>query len=874
MTSDAVYRGGLARLSGETPESIGGPPVHVAFERQTTRRPNAAAVENAHRSLRMSYSELNGRANQVALAILDRLGNNPGRIGLVLEDEADALAGVLGVWKAGKTAVPLDTSNPAARLESLLLQAGAEGVVVRQSTSMTEQVAQIEMTSLPLDSGNPGLEVALDSPARIMYTSGSTGSPKGVVHSHRFLLSKVADDIRANGFSSADRLSQTLPLSFAASTSHSLGALVNGGTLCIYNPSLSGLHPLGDWIRSERITGLQLAPGLFRRFCEQLSPEVQFSTPRYLIVGGDRVLGNDVELFRRHFDARSVFVNRFAATECGPIARFEVRSDDPLPPTVLPLGTALPGRRIVIEDADGEGVAAGETGEIVIHGDSLADGYWNDSELTNAAFGLLPDGTRFYRTGDQGRFNHAGQLEHAGRADERVKIHGFGVDLLEVEKTMLAHPLVKEVATTMTPTEVGDDALIAYVVPRSGVEFASSDLRTDLLQQLPRFSVPRDFVVLDAMPLTQRGKLDRLALPPWAPLPTGEDSTQARSEKEHELVGLFEQVLGVEGVGVRDDFWALGGTSMQALVLFAAISDRFGEDLAPTALIDAPDVESLLQAIEAGRASDLDRIVVPIRRDGSGPPLICVHGGGGGVFFARDISLHLRFDQRLYAVQAEGFEGTPPPYQTVEDIAQRYAGEIVKVIPQGPYMLCGLSFGGLVAIEIARTLRAGGADVTFLGLIDTKHPSAKVDLDEGMGRHANRISGLGTTAKVRYVASGAWKRLVKRPLHRRRVNRYLREGRPFPADGRLRNLHFFTIHSRASREYQPSHIEVPMHILSEHGEGEEQQRMWAPVATAGLDIHEVSGDHHSLISTAVVEEVAAWLQENADRAGSAETSAS
>jgi amino acid adenylation domain-containing protein len=847
-------------------------PVHVLFEQHAARTPEAIAVEDSHRDLQFSYSELNARSNQAAWAILDRVGTGAGRVGIVLDDSVDTLVAMLAVWKAGKTAVPLDASNPPARLQSLLLHADIEGVVGRSSASTGDDTARIDMSKLPAPDTNPGVPVGIDTAARIMYTSGSTGVPKGVVHSHRFLMRKVLADIATNGYTSKERLSQTLPLSFAASTSHTLGALANGGTLCMYDPIASGLQNLESWIRSQEITGLQLVSGLFRRFGEQLAPDAQFPSVRYVLVGGDRVLRHDIELFQQHFTTGSVFINRFAATECGPIARFVVGRDDPLPDGVVPLGMALPGRRLLIVGEDGKEVERGETGTILLYSEDLADGYWNDAELTDAFFGIGADGERFYRTGDRGRIDENGNLEHAGRGNQRVKIHGHGVDLLEVEKALLAHPSIQEVVCDVSRSDGRDDTLIAYVVLRPAVEFDRNQIRSDLATRLPMFSIPADFVPLDAMPLSPRGKLDRGALPSWTPRTLDTTSAPARSRMEEELVGLYEETLSIEGVGVHDEFWALGGTSMQALLLFSAISERFGRDLAPTALIDAPDVESLALLIEAGGASDVNRIMIPIRTTDQGLPLICVHGGGGGIFFARDISQHLRPDQPVYALQAEGFEGTSPGYRTVEELAGRYAREIVDVVPEGPYLICGLSFGGLVAIEIARILESDGREVGFLGLIDTKFPGTQENLDEGLSRHANRTLDMGLRGKVSYVVSGAWKRIVRRPYHRLRIERFVRAGRPIPVAGGWRNAYFFSLHARASREYRPSEINVPLNILSERGMATEHRRMWTPIAAAGLDILEVEGDHHDLIREPVVRDVASWLQENADRVEGQRTS--
>jgi amino acid adenylation domain-containing protein len=850
-------------------------PIHELFEAQVHRAPDAVAITDTAGTVkrRITYGDLNARANRIAASLLELVGSGPGRVAIVLDDNVDVVAALLGVLKAGKTYVPLDPANPASRLRALGEHAQVEGMITDQPTTFETAPApalDIDTITEGESADNPGIAVDPSMAARIMYTSGSTGRPKGVIHSHRYLMQKTTADVEFLNFTSADRLSQTLPLSFAASTGHTFGALLSGATLCLYDPIATGIQNLAGWIQDEGITGLLLVPALFRRFLEAQPEDVMFPTVRYVMVGGDRVIHKDVELFRRHFPETSPFIHRFAATECGPIARFVIESGDEVPETVVPIGFATAGREVLVVDNDGTEVGPGTIGEMHLKAYDIADGYWDEPELTASAFRPGPDGSCIYRTGDLGRVSPNGYLEHFGRRDQRVKVHGYGVDLLEIEKVLLGHPRITEAVALARTPEGNETILTGYIVggsvSGSGSAPEPAELRGYLADHLPAYSIPAHLVVLDEMPLTPRGKIDRSALPEPVETVTDRPATPPTDRVERDLVAVWESGLGLSGIGVTDDFFELGGTSVQALEVFAVMANRLDYDLPPSILLEAPTIEMLAARIRAGEGAVTDRTLVPIRTQGSRAPIFFVHGGGGGVFFARDIAKHLRPDRPVYGVQAAGFEGPPPPYRSVEELAAIYAAEMKALYPDGPYLLAGLSFGGLIAIEIARWLQAAGGETALLALLDTKHPSVDKGDEGGAGRHVERMNAMSGREKIGYVALGAWNRMVRRPLRKRRVERHVRAGGPLPVEGNVRKWYFWWHHARAGRAYQASSIDVPLVIFSEEGASAQHDELWGPLATAGIDIREVHGNHDDLVREPVATELAGLLQEAIDRA--------
>jgi len=846
-------------------------PVPALFEEQVGRSPDAIALTDTAGPVkrRISYDDLNGRANRIAASLLESVGDGTGRVALVLDDDAAMVASLLAVLKTGKTYVPLDPGNPASRLEALLEHADVEAVISDRTVGFASAAAPTLDIAAALDRApapNPGVPIDPASPARIMYTSGSTGRPKGVIHSHRYLMQKTTADVDFLNFSADDNLAQTMPLSFAASTGHTFGALLSGGTLCFYDPIAVGIQSLAGWIRDEEITGILLVPALFRRFLESQPEGAAFPTVRYVMVGGDRVIQKDVELFRRHFPAESPFIHRFAATECGPIARFVIRAGDEVPEAVVPIGWATPGRKVLVLDDDENAVEPGQIGEMHLEAHDIADGYWGEPELTAEAFRPGPDGSRIYRTGDLGRVSPNGYLEHFGRKDQRVKVHGYGVDLLEIEKALLGHPQVSEAIAVVRDSQDDDTPLTGYVVPVPDAAPDPAALRSHLTKELPAYAIPTHLVVLDEMPLTPRGKIDRSALPEPVTTVSGPSRQPPTDRVERDLVAVWEQGLGISGIGVTDNFFDLGGTSVQALEVFAVMANRLGYDLPPSVLLEAPTIAALAERIRAGEGGASERTMVPVRMQGNRAPVFFVHGGGGGVFFARDIARHLRPDRPIYGIQAAGFEGAPPPYRSVEDLAAIYTAELRSLYPDGPYLLSGLSFGGLIAIEIARSLRAAGSEVAMLVLLDTKHPTLDKGKDGGAERHMHRMEVMGGKEKVMYVAGGAWKRMVRRPLRRKRIERYVQAGEPLPVENNLRNSYFWSQHVRAGRAYRPDSIEIPLTIISEEGATSQHEELWGPETAAGIDITEVHGNHDDLVREPVVAEVAGLLQQAIDRA--------
>ena len=428
--------------------------------------------------------------------------------------------------------------------------------------------------------------------ALLLYTSGSTGAPKGIVQSHRNVLHDTMHYTNRGRFTHEDRLLLISSVSFAASLRTIYTALLNGASLHPFDVNTEGFPRLAQWMREQAITIYRSVPTVFRYFASTLTGTDQFPALRLLYLGGEPVSGTDVELYRRHFGRGCVLVNRLGSTETLTYRSCFIDHDTPIPDGPVPVGYPVPGKEVLIVDADGCPVPPGEAGEIVVRSRYLSPGFWRQPERTRAVFALDPDDldVRRYRTGDLGRLEADGCLFHLGRIDFEVKIRGHRVEMPGVETALRAVDGVRD-AVVVAQRRGQHDSLVAYIVPTTPRAPDVSTLRRVLAGQLPDYMVPATYVVLDALPLLPSGKVDRRALPePTTERPELAVSLVApRNEVEAALAAIWAEVLGLDAIGVHDEFLDLGGDSLSASRIIARVTDQFEAHALRSALVGGLD---------------------------------------------------------------------------------------------------------------------------------------------------------------------------------------------------------------------------------------------------------------------------------------------
>jgi amino acid adenylation domain-containing protein len=707
--------------------------VHHLFEAQAERTPGAIAVVSGEE--RLTYEELNRRANLLAHH-LSGLGVRPEiRVGLCVERSVEMLVGLLGVLKAGGAYVPLEPSYPAERLAFMVEDAGISVLLTQER--LLPAIPGPVIRTICLDRGWP--QISLGEPANplsgatpdnlayVIYTSGSTGRPKGVMIPHRGVVNYLWWCIHAYPVAEGGGAPVHSPLGFDLTITSLLAPLLTGRSVVLV-PQQDGVDALADVLRRGRDWSLvKITPAHLEALAHSLLPADAAGCVKALIIGGEALRSEHLSFWRTHApDTR--LVNEYGPTEtvvgC---CVYEVPPGVPIAGAV-PIGKPIANTQIHVLDAHMEPVPIGVAGELYVGGAGVGRGYLNRPELTAERF--VPDpfasepGARLYRTGDLARRRSDGTLEYLGRLDHQVKLRGFRVELGEIEAVAREHPRVRDAITLLREDRPGVKRLVTYITPTllstSQPEAALvRELRSALSAKLPSYMVPTSFVVLDSLPVTSNGKVDRGALPPPSQVRQGDaDEPVAPADPlELQLVEIWEDLLRISPVGVLDDFFALGGDSLLAVRMVQRIEEVTGKKLPLATLFAGATIEHLARVLLESNAEAGGSPLVQIQEGGARRPFFFFHGDyNGGGFYCLKLAHHLGADQPFYALHPHGLYNQNVPL-TVEAMAADYLDVLRASQPHGPYLLGGHCNGAYIAFEVARRLQADGEKVDLLVLM-------------------------------------------------------------------------------------------------------------------------------------------------------------
>ncbi|HZJ72056.1 MAG TPA: non-ribosomal peptide synthetase, partial [Planctomycetota bacterium] len=579
------------------------------FARQAARHAGRSAVET--RTHALTYRALHRRAAGVAQVLRRRFGGAPEAVAVLLGQGAPSIWSALGTMAAGKICVPLDPAHPVARTAFILQDSGARTVL----TDRAHAAAAAEAGCAPIlvdevDDAEPNGEgwddggaAAADLPAYLLYTSGSTGHPKGVVRTHRGLLHFQMHYANALQICADDRLSSLRSMAVFGGVRDVYAALLNGAALCALDVRREGVTALPAWLAEREITIAFFAASLFRHLADLLPVGDNFPRLRAIRLGSDTVQKADVELYRRRFAPSCILVNGLGSTETSTLCKYFIDRDTGIATPTVPVGYPHPDVRVFVLAPDGREVPPGEAGEIAVRSPYLADAYWRRPDLTAAAFRPSPAGAgeRLFLTGNLGRQHPDGCVEHLGRVDFQVQIRGHRVELAEIERAVMSLPGVREAVVLAQPSPAGAARLVAYLVPSAEAVPSVSVLRAALEARVPDHMVPAEFVVLAAMPLNATSKVDRTALPrPGRTRPALDTAfAPAQTPMEEALAGIWREVLGLDRVGIHDAFLELGGDSLLASRIVARVVDACATGLPVSALLETSTVAAMALVVLA-----------------------------------------------------------------------------------------------------------------------------------------------------------------------------------------------------------------------------------------------------------------------------------
>jgi len=844
--------------------------IHQLFEEQVERTPDRIAAIFENRKL--TYRDVNQKANQLAHLLQEKGVGKGNYIPVLMERSLELLLSYLAIMKTGAAFVPIDPKWPVTRISEILRELNTEIFLVNSKQEDWEELFEwscVVVNELELTGSQSNLNVFVDGtdPIYVMFTSGSTGKPKGAINQHRGLTNRFLNANDRYGRKNNDVFLFASNQIFDASIWQLLLPLINGNCTVIAPPSLGfDLPKIIDLIEKFQVTIAGFVPSIFNLLVERLEQQPKFrqrlQSLRLLIIGGEAINPKAIYRFKSYLPGVEI-TNGYGPTETSiSVIFYDIPSVFTEP---IPIGKPLFNVQALILDENLNLVPIGVPGELYIGGVCVGLGYLNNEAATSRAFIPNPfpeiKSDRLYKTGDLVRYLPDGNIEFLGRIDRQVKIRGIRIELGEIEATLAQHPDLREAVVTVREDTPTNQRLVAYVVPDKS-QPSIAQLRSFLKTKLPDYMVPSAFVVLERMPLTPNGKINRHALPaPDTSILSQETGAIApRNTLELQLVQIWSEVLNIPNVGVRDNFFDLGGHSLLAVRLMACIEQQLGTYLPLATLFTEPTIEHQASLLSTTTDAQRSSPLVPIRQTGSLPPLFCVHPIGGDVLCYATLARHLGETQPFWALRSLGLDGECQPLTRIEEMGATYIKALQTIQPSGPYHLAGWSMGGIVAFEMATQLVASGHDVSLLAAIDSDAPlqtfPESVSIDEAMllmdwVKNLNGLSHKALSISVEQLRHLAPQEQLPYVVEQAQQVGLLPTEMGHKQGSSLFNVFKANRLSLYSYRPQPYPGRITLFCSTEDSQGErlEPTLGWEELSTSGVDVYGIVSNHFSIVQT-------------------------
>jgi amino acid adenylation domain-containing protein len=862
--------------------------LHQLFEQQVERTPDSLALIS--QSEELTYHQLNHRVNQLAHYLQKQGITKETLVAICLERDLDMVVGILGVLKAGGAYIPLDPSYPVERLIFMVSDSQASLLITQQE--ILEKLSLSSAKTVCLDihkdeiaqesSENPINISSSDNLAYIIYTSGSTGTPKGVLGTHRGTVNGLHWLWKTYPFTLGEVCCQKTAISFVDSVWEIFAPLLRGiPTVIISNATVIDPQLFIETLAHHKVTRIILVPSLLRLLLDNYSHLTKkLSQLKLWITSGEALSVKLVQTLRELIPFAKL-INLYGSSEVSANATYYDTSLFQVQANSVLIGRPIDNTQVYVLNRDLQPTPIGVVGELYIGGDGLARGYLHRPELTQERFINNPfiSGNKLYKTGDLVRYLKDGNLEYFGRHDEQVKIRGFRVELGEIATAIAQHPEIQESVVIASNNAQENQRLIAYIV--TDKQDISTQLLPELQQKLPNYMLPSAFVIVDALPLTPNGKVDKRAL-------QSNEITQQNINKsfvnprnftELALVKLWESLLNTSPIGVMDSFFELGGHSFLAVRLMAQIQDKFGHNLPLSTLFENPTIEKLATIVSQPFRQTSNSHLVAINSDGDKIPFFCIHGAGGNISPYFNLSKRLGEDYPLYALE-DTLEKDKPEIISVEETATRYLQEIRKVQPNGPYLLGGHCYGGVLAFEIAQQLQKEGQTVGLLVVIDAILSETPIEsTDDDDAKFLLRIAeSIKTDNNIDFSVPFAELQNLSLTEQVNLINQKINfifsdaEIQDF-----LRYYKLFRAHVQAMRDYVPQVYPQSITLFRAKEEiihdfdnpewyTDDPLLGWGKCSNQPIQVIDVSGDHFSIFVEPHIQELAKHLRNCIDNA--------
>ena len=859
-------------------------PIHQLIEKQVRAAPQAVALQMGETSY--TYNELNCKANQLARVLIKQGLKTEDLVGISLPKSPEMLIAMLAVLKAGGAYLPLDPDYPQEHLEYILTDADPvlmiTNIVDERLPFDPKHVIHLqdwqERIAAEAD-GNLDLPVSGENLAYCIYTSGSSGKPKGVLIEHRPLVNFVLSSQRYYNVTAEDRVLQFASLNFDTSAEEIYPALISGAALVMRTRDmLDSLQHFLQCCRDWKITFLDLPTALWHELVLYLDKSDEPFPPeiRLVIIGGERVSPSHLATWHSLGLEHIHLDNTYGLTESTCVAtrmRLTPQERAQYSQREVTIGKAIDNVNLYVLDETQQRVPPGVAGELYIGGDCLAREYLNLPDLTAERF--LPDpfaqdaAARMYKSGDLVQWRPDGSLEYLGRSDEQIKIRGFRVEPGEIEAALLQYAGIADAVVLKRADPSGTEQLLAYLLLDQGTTLDEKALRMFLSKHLPKYMLPAFYTVMAEFPLTPSRKIDKNALPDpdWTHGIAAEEVECPQTPTEEKMLAIWQEALGRQGIGVTDNFFEIGGHSLLAARMMTEIEREFKVPIPLVTLLEKPSIRELAETITSAGWKPSWKSVVNLKSSGSRAPFFLIHAVGGDILSYRRLVSHLKdSDHPIYGVRSQGLGGVAEPFQHIKDMAAFYLKEIRETQPEGPYYLGGYSFGGTVAYEVAQQLVAAGEEVALLAMFDTvvvdnmppeMQPSRGMlllDQIERTGFVVRKWIGLSWRKKFEYFAKiinyfrNRLKAFIK---HEKYINPQDREDR----ERWLRKPPAFQkvelINTNALREYvvspYPGKVTLFKARQREWSELVHPEPLWRKLTGGQLDVYVCDGNHSSIL---------------------------